>query len=103
MPSAAQRNAVTTHRLRLAARGLDRFEVRGLPTDKSLLRQLARQLAGGDETAAALRAELARRVAGGDAETPRLGGILEALRRSPLVGAELKLTRDVVAGRDMAL
>ncbi len=101
MPSAAQRQAIAAHRRRLAERGLERFEVRGLPTDKALLRELARKLAGGDDMAAALRTELARRVAGAD--TPRIGGILAALRRSPLVGAGLDFPREVVAGRDVAL
>lgn len=101
MPSTAQRQAIAAHRRRLAERGLDRFEVRGLPADKALLRELARQLASGDDTAAALRAELARRVAGADA--PPVGGILSALRRSPLVGADLDFPREVVGGRDVAL
>ncbi len=103
MPSPSQRRAVETHRRRLAARGLGRFEVRALEADKELLRSLARRLAIGDEAADALRAELARRVASRAGEPPAVGGILAALRRSPLVGAELGLEREVVAGRDPGL
>jgi hypothetical protein len=32
-------------------------------------------------------------------ETPKKGGILDALRRSPLVGADLDLVRPVTHGR----
>jgi len=103
LPTASQRDAIANHRRRLAERGLGRFEVRGLPADKPLLRELARQLASGDDTAAALRAELARRVAGANAEASRVGGILAAMRRSPMVGADLELPREVLAGRDSGL
>lgn len=103
MPSSSQRRAIAAHRHRLAERGLGRFEVRGLDADKALIRRLARRLAAGDEAADALRAELARRFAGGAGEPPRTGGILAALRRSPLVGAELRLEREVVSGRDPGL
>jgi len=34
---------------------------------------------------------------------PRKGGILEALRRSPLVGADLDLNRPLAAGRKVDL
>lgn len=103
MPSPSQRRAVTAHRHRLAERGLGRFEVRGLEADKDLIRHVARQLAVGDEAADALRAELARRVSGGAGEPPRTGGVLAALRRSPLVGADLELGREVAEGRDPGL
>lgn len=100
MPSDAQRRASEAHRRRLAARGVGRFEVRGLEADKALIRGLAQRLAAGDEAARALRADLARRVAGG-AEPPAVGGVLAALRRSPLVGADLDLAREETAGRDV--
>lgn len=103
MPSPSQRRAVTAHRHRLAERGLGRFEVRGLEADKDLIRHIARRLAVGDEAADVLRAELARRVAGAAGEPPRTGGVLAALRRSPLVGADLGLEREAVAGRDPVL
>lgn len=101
MPSNSQRRAVEAHRRRLAGRGLERFEVRALESDKELIRGIARRLATNDQEAGALRTDLARRVGAG--EPPRVGGILAALRRSPLVGAGLKLDREDVPGRDAEL
>lgn len=100
MPSNAQRRAIEAHRRRLAEHGLGRFEVRGLEADKELIRGIARRLAADDAEAGALRADLARRVAGGP---PRVGGVLAALRRSPLVGANLNLSREETPGRDAGL
>ena len=100
MPSNSQRRAIEAHRRRRAERGLGRFEVRGLDGDRALIRGIARRLATNDAESATLRAELARRVAGG--ESP-VGGILAALRRSPLVGADLDLTREETSGRDAGL
>jgi hypothetical protein len=101
VPSNSQRRAIEAHRRRLTERGLGRFEVRGLEADKDLIRGIARRLAANDDAAGALRAELARRVAG--AEPPRVGGVLAALRRSPLVGADLDLSREETPGRDAGL
>jgi hypothetical protein len=101
MPSSSQRRAIEAHRRRMAERGLGRFEVRGLDADKDLIRGIARRLAANDEEASALRADLARRVGG--SEPPRVGGVLAALRRSPLVGADLDLSREETPGRDPAL
>lgn len=102
MPSNSQRRAIEAHRRRLAERGLGRFEVRGLEADKELIRGIARRLAAGNAEAGALRADLARRVADGG-PPPRVGGILAALRRSPLVGAGLDLSREETPGRDAGL
>lgn len=52
----AQRRAVENHRKRMRDAGLDRFEVRGLMSDKALLRAIARRLARGDAAAGKLRA-----------------------------------------------
>ena len=101
MLSNSQRRAIEAHRQRLAERGLRRFEVRGLEADKELIRGIARRLAAGDAEASALRADLARRVAAGG--SPRVGSILAALRRSPLVGADLDLSREETPGRDAGL
>ena len=101
MPSNSQRRAVEAHRRRLAQRGLGRFEVRGLEADKELIRGIARRLAADDAEAGVLRADLARHVA--DGEPPRVGGVLAALRRSPLVGADLDYAREDIAGRDAEL
>jgi hypothetical protein len=80
-------------------RGLGRYEVRGLVGDKSLIRQIANRLAADDVTAQRMREALRREVGELDQETR--GGILRALRRSPLVGAELDLTREIINGRDV--
>lgn len=103
MASASQSRAVAAHRRRLAEQGLSRFEVRGLDADKDLLRELARRLSAGNDAAAALRVEVGRHVAGRAGEPPATGGILAALRRSPLVGTDLNFTREVVEGRDAEL
>jgi hypothetical protein len=50
--------------------------------------------------ASRLRAMVSRSVAG---EPPRRGGILAALRRSPLVGADLDLSRPREEGRSVDL
>lgn len=100
MSSSAQQRAVDGYRRRLDARGLSRFEVLGRQEDKALIRKLARRLADDDADAARLRAEVSR---GLSTEMPKKGGILAALRRSPLVGADLDLTREEIADRDVPL
>ena len=96
MTTNAQRRALQSYRSRLNARGLARFEVLGLDKDRDLVRTLARRLADGGTDAAHLRAAVSQLMAG---EPPRKGGILAALRESPLVGAELDLTRPFEDGR----
>ena len=61
---------------------------------------LARRLADNGPESVRIRATVRRTVSG---EPPRKGGILSALRRSPLVGADLNLKRPVVAGRKVDL
>ena len=86
----SQRRAVRNYRSRLRSRRLARFEVLGRDADRDLIRSLARRLAEDGPEASKLRAVIQRSVAG---EPPRKGGILAALRRSPLVGAGLDLAR----------
>jgi hypothetical protein len=74
----------------LSKRGLARFEVLGRDADRDLIRSLARRLAEDGAEASRLRAIVGQAVAG---EPPRKGGILAALRRSPLVGADLDFRR----------
>jgi hypothetical protein len=100
MTESSQRRAVANHRRRLAEQGMSRYEVRGRVEDKPLLRALAKRLAAGDTAAARLRATLAE-VVGGNGK--QAGGILAALRRSPLVGADLAVDREVGSGRDVEL
>ena len=92
----AQKRALQKYRDRLSERGLARFEVLGLEKDRDLIRSLARKLADNGDEAARLRAEVERSV--GDAPR-RKGGVLAWLRRSPLVGADLDLSREEISGR----
>lgn len=94
--SSSQKRAVQNYRSRLGERGLARFEVLGRDDDRSLIRALARRLAEDGPEASRLRAAVGRSIAG---EPPGKGGILAALRRSPLVGAELDVSRARDGGR----
>lgn len=96
----AQRRAVQNYRSRLTERGMARFEVLGLDTDRELIQSLAHRLAEEGPEAARIRAAVSRSVAG---EPPKKGGVLTALRRSPLVGADLDLSRSREAGRKIDL
>ena len=98
--STSQKRAIRNYRSRLTKRGLARFEVLGRDADRDLIRSLARQLAEGGPEASRLRAVVSQSIAG---EPPRKGGILAALRRSPLVGADLDLTRAREDGRSIEL
>jgi len=100
MSTTPQKRAVKNYRDRLVERGMSRFEVLGLDADRVLIRSLARRLAENDAHAARLRATVSRSMAG---EPPKKGGILDALRRSPLVGADLDLARPRDAGRKVDL
>jgi len=96
----SQKRAIKNYRHRLSKRGMARFEVLGLDTDRDLIRSLARRLAEGGPGAGRLRAAVSQTMTG---KPPRKGGILEALRRSPLVGADLDLRRPREQGRKVAL
>ncbi len=96
----SQKRAIQNYRSRLSKRGLARFEVLGLDGDRELIRSLARRLAENGPEAARIRATVAQTVSG---EPPRTGGILAALRRSPLVGSDLDLCRSHVEGRKVDL
>jgi hypothetical protein len=98
--SSSQKRATQNYRARLNERGLARFEVLGLDTDRDLIRNLARRLAEEGPEAARIRATVDRTVSG---EPPKKGGILAALRRSPLVGEELKLERSRDKAREVDL
>lgn len=96
----SQRRAIQNYRSRLGERGLARFEVLGRDADRDLIRSLARRLAEDNVEASRLRAMVGEAVAG---EPPKKGGILAALRRSPLVGADLDLSRPREEGRKVDL
>ncbi len=88
MTDAAQKRAVANYRSRLARRGIVRFELQALESDRELIRALARKLADEGPKARQLRQTVRRAMEG---ESGGTGGIVAALRRSPLVGADLDL------------
>jgi len=96
MSNPSQKRAISNYRKRLRKRGMARFEVLGLGADRDLIRSLARRLAAESPDSARIRAELRRTISG---QPPGKGGILNALRRSPLVGAEFSLERPATAER----
>ena len=96
----AQQRAIQNYRSRLGERGLARFEVLGLDADRDLIRALARRLADNTPEASALRAVVSSSIIG---QAIQPGGVLAALRRSPLVGADLDLSRSREEGREAAL
>lgn len=98
--SSSQKRAVQNYRNRLGKQGLARFEVLGRESDKALIRSLARQLSESSPEAERLRASVSQELSG---EPPKRGGIVAALRRSPLVGVELELDRPRVDERAVDL
>lgn len=92
----SQKRAIRNYRSRLGQRGLARFEVLGRDADRDLIRSLARRLSEDTLEASELRASVSKSIAGAP---PKPGGILAALRRSPLVGAGLDLSRAREKGR----
>jgi len=98
--NSAQKRAIENYRSRLTKRGIVRFELQALETDRDLLRTLARKLTEEGAEAGHLRRTVQQAVSGGPRKP---GGILAALRRSPLVGADLDLTRQHEEGRKVDL
>ena len=101
MTNTPQKRAIKNYRSPLRKRGIARFEVLGLESDRHLIRSLAKRLAQNDPDTNRIRMEVMRTVF----HTPKeeKGGILAALRRSPLVGAELTIERPFDAGRKINL
>jgi hypothetical protein len=100
MGTTAQKRALQNYRDGLRKRGLARFEVMGLDVDRPLIRSLAKHLADDGPQAAEIRKAIGQSIAAG---TPKKGAILSALRRSPLVGADLDLRRVHVEARNVKL
>lgn len=92
----AQNRAVRNYRKRLNKQGMARFEVLGRKADRALIRALARHLAEDAPDSLHLRDTIAQTVV---SKSPAKGGILAALRRSPLVGADLDISRARNDGR----
>ncbi len=100
MAKSSQQRAIESYRRRLGAQGLARFEVLGRDVDREMIRAIARQLAANGPGAAELRRSVAASIAGAP---PKTGGILAALRRSPLVGAGIAPSRPRLRGRKVDL
>jgi hypothetical protein len=100
MDNTSQRRALRSYRRRLEEKGMARYEVIGLDTDRNLIRSLAKRLAGETQEAARIRTVLSQII---EDPSSKKGGILEALRRSPLVGADLNLSRSGEIGRNVDL
>lgn len=71
-----------------------------LDPDRELVRSLAKPLAEADPRSEQLREIVRPAVAG---EAPAKGGIFAAVRRSPLVGAEIEIDRPALPGRKIEL
>lgn len=100
MTDTAQDRAVKNYRKRLQQRGLARFEVMGLAADRKLIRSLAKRLAEDGPESKRLRATVSQTLTD---QAPRRGGIYAALRRSPMVGASIKVRREITQGRKVDL
>jgi hypothetical protein len=100
MSTTPQKHALKRYRSRLHQRGMARFEVLGLDADRQLIRSLAKRLVGEDSDSARIRPTVRRTISG---KQPKVGGILNALRRWPLVGADLDLSRPMTPGRKVEL
>ncbi|MCJ2129677.1 hypothetical protein [Methylobacterium sp. E-045] len=100
MDNTSQKRALSAYRLRLTQRGIARFEVAARETDRPLIRSIARRLTEDGPDAARIRTALTDALQNPPEKT---GGILAALRRSPLVGSDLELNRDKGTGRGIDL
>ena len=100
MSNSSQIRAIKNYRSRLVRRGMARFEVLGRSSDRELLRLFAKCLAENGPEAGRLREAVSQSITG---KPSRKGGILEALRRSPLVGADAIPDRLFEPGRKVDL
>lgn len=100
MGSPAQNKALKTYRQKIEQRGLVRFEVMTPESDRNILREVAISLTKGGTNADKIRGSL-KDALSDQSETK--GSIYLALRRSPLVGSELKLKRSRSEGRKIKI
>ena len=96
MRKSEQQEQAGNRNTHLTQRGFKPLELMAFETDRDLLLTLARRLSengpGADQTRAAVKALVGER-------GPGTGEILASLRRSPLVGADLDLSRIHHTGR----
>lgn len=100
MSDSAQKRVIENYRSRLTKRGIARFEIQALDADRELIRTLVRKLTAEGPEAGLLRRTIQQAVA---EEPPKTGGVLAALRRSPLASADLELSRPREKGRKVDL
>ena len=100
MSTTPQKRAVKRYRKHLNEKGMARFEVLGRSSDRELIRTLARQLASAEPDSSRIRAVVRQAVS---TKQSKKGGILEALRQSPMVGADLNVSRPATPGRRVDL
>lgn len=100
MSNNAQKRAIENYRSRLTRRGIVRFELQAFEVDRDLIRTLARKLIEEGPRAGQIRKKVQQVVSG---ESSKPGGILNALRRSPLVGVDLHVARPRERGRKIDL
>jgi hypothetical protein len=96
----AQRLANQNYRERLSRRGVKRIEIMALESDRELLRAVARRLCEDSPETNSVRQAIASAVGGPPRQQT---SILDALRASPLVGAELVIDRPREDGRRVDL
>lgn len=89
MPDTAPTGGEQAELKRAHKSGFARIHVMAPAADRDLIRALARRLTEAGPDADAVRATVQTAI---KAPTPATGGILAALRRSPLVAADLDLT-----------
>ena len=100
MSNSVQKRASRNYRSRLSRRGIARFEVMASDSDRELIRALACTLAKGGPDAEQARTAVRQALSH---EQMGIGGILRALRRSPMVGADIDLGRARETGRKIDL
>ncbi len=98
MTKSSQQLAADPYRRRLTERGMARFDVLRRDADREFVRSIARRLAEAGPQETRLRTAIPDGTAG---EQPRRGRVLEALRRSPLVGQERIPSRPIEYGRSI--
>lgn len=100
MANTSQKRAIENYRTRLRKRGITRFEVIGLGTDRELIRSLAKRLTENDPAARRIRSEVSQTIAG---SPQKKGGLLAVLRLPRMAGLELEIERPFETGRKIDL
>lgn len=100
MANTSQKRAIENYRKRLRQRGITRFEVLGLNTDRGLIRCLAKRLTENGPDARRIRPQVSQTIAG---SSRKKGGLLAVLRLPRMAGLELEIERPFETGRKIDL